>query len=333
VRLLSEADVARLVDGPALIAASAEAYRAIADGSAKTPLRTEFLRPEVGGVVFVMPSLIGERLFGLKVIANRADGAGGLATTALVLLMDAQSLEVLGLVAADLLTDYRTAAGLAAAVDALAPPRIETHALYGAGKLAGPSALLIQEVRPASTLLLVGRSRDRVERLAAELCADPRMAGVAVRTDVGADDAAAAADLVTCVTTATQPVFDGRHLRDGTHVTVGGAFHRGAREVDDAVARRARVFTDSMVACLERAGDLVQPLESGVMRRDQVEADIGAVLGGSYPFVRRAGDVTLFKSLGTAAQDLVTAEHLLAAARLQDLGVTFDPTGDRTALA
>ncbi|MFW5834757.1 MAG: ornithine cyclodeaminase family protein, partial [Pseudomonadota bacterium] len=264
------------------------------------------------------------RLFGLKLIANRTDEAGDLATTALVLLMDARTLEVRGLVAADLLTDYRTAAGLAAAVDVLAPPRVATHALYGAGKLAGPSALLIQEVRPAETLLLIGRTPQRVERLAGWLRAQPRFTGVTVRTDVGADEAAATADLVTCVTTATTPLFDGRRLRGGTHVTVGGAFHPGAREVDDAVAGRARVFADSMPACLERAGDLVQPLASGTMRRAQVEAEIGAVLAGSYRFVRSPGDVTLFKSLGAAAQDLVTAEHLLEAAERQGLGLTFD---------
>lgn len=328
MRLLSEADVLSLLEPKALINASAAAYRAIAGGSTVMPLRTEFIRPEIDGVIFVMPGMIGERLFGLKVIANRADGDGGLTTTALVLLLDAQSLSVLGLVAADLLTDYRTAAGLAAAVDVLAPADIRTHVIYGAGKLAGPSALLIQEVRQASTLLLVGRNRDRVERLADTLRAHARFAGVEIRADLGADEAAAAADLVTCVTSATLPVFDGRRLADGTHVTVAGAFHKGAREIDDAVARRARFFTDSMSACLQRSGDIVQPLEAGVIHREQVEAEIGAVLAGQYAFDREPGDVTVFKSLGTAAQDLVTAEQLLEAAEAAGRGISFalDPT-------
>lgn len=315
MRILSERDVLALIEPRRLIDASAAAYRAIAEGRADIPLRTEFIREDVGGVVFVMPGLIGEHLLGLKLIANRRARTGdGMETTALVLVLDAQSLEVRGLVAADALTDYRTAAGLAAAVEVLAPPAIRTHALYGAGKLAFPSALLIQVVRPAQTLLLVGRTPERVDALHDALRAHPLFAEVEIRRDAGADEAAAAADLVTCVTSATAPVFDGRKLRAGTHVSIGGAFHAGAREIDDAVIGRARVFTDVMSACLERAGDLVQPLASGVLRRERIEAEIGAVLAGTVPFARGRDDITVFKSLGAAAQDLVTADEILGEA-------------------
>ena len=328
MRVLSERDVLALIEPRRLIDASAAAYRAIADGSAEVPLRTEFIRDDVGGVVFVMPGLIGDHLLGLKLIANRRARVGtGVETTALVLVLDAQSLEVRGLVAADALTDYRTAAGLAAAVDVLAPARTPTHALYGAGKLALPTALLIQEVRSARTLCLVGRTPARVEALAAALRAHPAFAAVEVRTDLGADDAAGAADLVTCVTSAEAPVFDGRRLRAGTHVTIGGAFHAGAREIDDAVIGRARVFTDVMSACLERAGDLVRPLASGVLTRDRVEAEIGAVLAGTVPFARAPDDITVFKSLGAAAQDLVTADDLLTAAATAARGTVVDLGG------
>jgi len=324
MRILSERDVMALIERERLIAAAAAAFRALSTGRANVPLRTEFIREDVGGVVFVMPGLIGDELLGLKLIANRRRSDDGMTTTALVLLLDAQSLDVRGLVAADVLTDYRTAAGLAAAVDALAPAERRTHALYGAGKLALPSALLIQTVRPARELLLVGRNPERTQRLADALRREAAFAEVEIRTDVGADEAAARADLVTCVTSAERPVFDGRRLRPGTHVTIGGAFHAGAREIDDAVAGRARFFTDVMSACLERAGDLVQPLASGVLDRARVEAEIGAVLAGDVPFRRAPDDVTVFKSLGAAAQDLVTADRLLLDAERAGRGVVVD---------
>jgi len=324
MRLLSEADIRALFDPEAAIDSSARAYAALARGSAHIPSRTEILKPEVGGVIFVMPGLIDEQVFGLKLIALR-DGPEGELFVSMVMLFDARTLQPLGLVSSEFLTDYRTAAGIAAAPRTLARPEAEVHAIYGAGRLAGPSARLVQRVRPIKRVLIVGRSADRRDSLIAELRADPAMAGcqiVAAEPDAAAEEA----DVVTTVTTSPSPVFDGSRLRPGTHVNLGGAFRPSTRESDDNVARRGRWFYDASV-CLERAGDLVIPIGSGMLEPARVVGEIGAVLVGKISGRRNATEITVFKSLGTAAQDLDLVNELLQTAEANDIGARFDHRG------
>lgn len=324
MRLLSEADVRSMIDPEAAIASSAQAYVALAEGTAQIPPRTEILTPEVGGVIFFMPGIFQDRIFGLKLIALR-DGAEDQLSVSTVLLFDARTLQPLGLVASEFLTDYRTAAGIAAATRSLARPEARVHAVYGAGRLAGPSVQLVARVRPVERVLIVGRSAARRDRLIAELQADPALRHCRIEA-AEPDTAAAEADIVTTVTTSPAPVFDGSRLRPGTHVNLGGAFRPDTREVDDHVARRGRYFYDAPV-CLDRAGDLVLPLASGTLEPARLGGAIGAVLAGRAPGRRDATEITVFKSLGTAAQDLLLAADLLQTAARDDLGQPFDLRG------
>jgi len=326
MRLLSEADVRRLLDPDRAIRESVEAFRALSEGKVEVPLRAEIHRPDVGGVILVMPGLIRDSAFGLKIIANRTDAAtGAFETTSMVLLFDATTLQPLGLLSSDYFTDYRTAAGLAAATDALARPDARVMAVYGAGKLAEPSIRLIARVRPLDRLLIVGRTPARVQALMAALRADPPPGVGAIEDGVGADEAAAAADIVTTVTTAETAVFDGRRLRAGTHVNLGGAFKRANREIDDAVAARAVYYVDSLTSCLERSGDVCLALESGALSRDRLRGEIGQLFAGTIPGRQSADEITVFKSLGNAAQDLALGAALLR--RADGAGLTFDHLG------
>jgi len=326
MRLLSEADVRRLVDPDAAIRASAEAYRLLSTGAAEVPLRTEIPRPEVGGVVLVMPGLVRGRVFGLKIIGARTEGTadGAPETVSMVLLFDAETQVPLGMFAADDFTDLRTAAGLAAATDVLARPDAETMVVFGAGKLAGPSVRLIRRVRRLRRVLVIGRSPARLARLVAGLRADPELAHLAVEDAVPAEEAVPAADIVTAVTSSTTPVFDGRLVRPGTHLNIAGAYRPDMRELDDAIAARAHYYVDSAASCLERAGDLCQPLSSGVLTRDRLRGEIGLVFAGEVTGRRSVEEVTVFKSLGNAVQDLVLGEELLRDARG---GLDFDHLG------
>ncbi len=327
MKLLTEDDVSAILTPDLAIESSARAYSWLSRGEANIPPRTEFFRKAPTGVILVMPGLIGDQFFGVKVIANKQDSAapGGLITTALILILDADTLEPRGLVSADRLTDYRSAAGLAVATRALARPEASTHALYGAGKLSFPSALLIAHVRQIDRLLLVSRTQARVEALAERLRVLEAFGNTAIETTLGADEAAEQADIITTVTTSDTPVFDGTRVRPGTHINLAGAFHPGAREMDDAAAERASIFVDSMESCRARAGDIVQPLANGAITDVHIRGEIGAVLTGAIPGRRDQEEITAFKSLGNAAQDLATAQALIDQAKADGLGLSFDP--------
>jgi ornithine cyclodeaminase len=316
MKLLSEGALRRLLTPEMAVESSARAFINLSRGEILVPVRSEIMRPDGLGVVFAMPGYLPGRVFGLKVIATRAA-----ASAAMVLLFDTETLAPLGLLSADYLTDWRTGGGIAAATRLLAREESRVHVVFGAGRLAGPCARLVAHVRPIARTMIVSRTRARAEALAAELSAE----GIA--TVVSSDPACVAeADIVTTVTNSATPVFQGAALRAGTHVNLGGAFQPDTRETDDDLARRSLIWCDSTAACLARAGDLVQPLASGALDRARVMGDIGAALAGDLRGRIDEREITLFKSLGNAAQDICLAADALA---LHDLGVPeFDVQGD-----
>jgi ornithine cyclodeaminase len=120
------------------------------------------------------------------------------------------------------------------------------------------------------------------------------------------------ADIVSCATTATEPVVQGEWLQPGTHVDLVGGFTRAMREADDAAVARARVVVDTYAGALAEAGDLVVPIERGVITREHVVAELAELARGLRPGRTSAAEVTLFKSVGTALEDLAAAELVLA---------------------
>jgi ornithine cyclodeaminase len=313
LKLLSERVLRGLLDAGTAIESSARAFVALSRGEMLVPMRAEMRRPDGAGVIFAMPALLPGHVFGVKVIATHGERSA-----AMVLVFDSETLEPLGLLSADFLTDWRTGAGIAAATRLLARPEAAVHAVFGAGRLAGPCARMVASVRPVRLTLVVGRSPERAAALVAALRADGIAAEIADATG-----AAAEADIVTTVTNADAPVFPGAALRPGTHVNLGGAFRPDARESDDDLARRGLYWCDSAAACLARAGDLVIPLGAGVLDRARVIGEIGAALAGDLRGRGSAEEITVFKSLGNAAQDLCLAADVLG---LQLDGVpAFDP--------
>lgn len=316
--------MAGLIEPRRLIDWSDEAFRALSAGRANVPLRSELLRKNPDGVVLAMPALLDDRYLGVKVIGSVAAEACKNATTCLMLIWDAVSLRPLGLMSADAFNEHRTAAGLAAATRALARPDSTVHAIFGAGKLAFTAALYVAQVRPIGTVILVSRTPERVRKLAARLRADKRLAGIQVVTGLDRRSAVERANVITTVTTSSSPVFDGNHVRPGTHINLGGAFRPDARETDDAVALRASFWLDDARSCLERAGDLVMPLRSGALQRERIKGEIGAVLNGNAAGRTSSEEITVFKSLGIAVQDVALGAHLLRAAEAAGAGTLFD---------
>lgn len=327
MKLLSEAEVERLITPELAIESAAQAYAALSAGNAQVPQRMEIYRKNPTGRSLIMPGFVGGRVFGVKVGGYVLDGGdtGRRLSTGMILIWDARTLTPRGLLVSDRLNEHRTAAGMAAATRLLARPQCHTHTLFGAGKLSFTAALYIAQVRPHARLLLVGRTPSRVEALAEKVRAAPALAGITVETGYSPDDAVAEADIITAVTTSSAPLFDGARLRPGTHINLGGANEKTKREIDDTAARRAVFFLDTDGGCRTGSGDVAIPLATGVIGEDHIRGEIGAVILGRISGRRSDDEITVFKSMGVAAQDLCLGAALLDKAEAEGAGMDFDP--------
>ena len=323
--LLSEKVVDTLVTVDMAIETAVEAYSAFSDRSANIPLRAEVHRKNPTGIMLAMPGLVGDTI-GIKVNSSVVvgDDPDNRNTTAMLLIWDARTLRPRGLISGNQLNDQRTAAGFAAATRALARPDSHTHVIFGAGKLGFVTALYIAAVLPLDRIILCNRTASRAEALAARLRDDRRFAGIDIRTDIPSGDAVAQADVITTVTRSDTPVFDGRLVLEGTHINLGGANKPHQREMDDNVASRAAFWLDSEEGCRARAGDVIIPLAGNVITPSQVKGEIGLTLLGKLVGRTSPSQITVFKSLGIATQDLVLAARILSEAEKHGVGQTFD---------
>ncbi|MFL9823766.1 ornithine cyclodeaminase family protein [Rhodoplanes sp. SY1] len=331
MRLLSERDIERLIDPAAAIAASAEAYRRQAAGEMPAPGRLDVLRTDPKGGALVLAGHSFDHRFVVKTnihaYADAATDAAKPARTASsgLVLWDGVACVPLAHMATSSFNDHRTAAGFAAAAQMLVPPAPHTLAVFGAGKIAPATVLYLATVRRFARVVLVGRNVERARGLAAQLAARPELDGIDITVETDAATAATEADVIATVTTAETPIFPGDAVRSGTVVILGGGNRPTHREVDDGFMRRARVFVDHFDGATTRAGDLALTLASGVLRPEQIFGEIGAVLAsGEVPPMPPGLDITVFKSIGIAAQDVITAGMVYDRAVREGVGLEFD---------
>ena len=248
-------------------------------------------------------------LVGVKVVTFVPDNAtrGVPTINAAYLAFDRVTGEPRAMLDGDVLTARRTAAISALAARLLARPGSRRLAVLGAGQLAPAVVAAHAAVGGIEQATIWGRDPDRARAAAG---AAGELAGFEVATADDPESAVGAADIVVCVTGATAPVLHGRWLRPGCHVNLVGSFRGDMRESDDDVVRRATLFVDVPGAVV--AGDLAQPIETGVIRATDIAADLAALATGRHP--GRSGDdeITVFKSVGFAAADLATARLALA---------------------
>ncbi len=219
------------------------------------------------------------------------------------LLFDTESGAPLALIDAPALTAWRTAAASALAARHLARPESCRHLIIGAGALAPFLAKAHASVRPIRETVIWNRSRPRAEAVAAALRGDGLNATVA--DDL--EPAVGAADVVSAATLSATPLIEGRWLRPGTHVDLVGGFRPTMREADDETIRRARVYVDTRAGAMKEAGDITQPLASGVLAADAIRAELAELVRGEVAGRSSEGEITLFKSVGASIEDLAAA--------------------------
>lgn len=309
VRLLRAADIALVCPMDAAIEAVSAGFVALSAGRAATPVRLSVpLRQD--GIALAMPaSLAGAPLYSVKIVSvapgNTVRGRPVVAAT--VLLGDAETGELLALLDGAALTALRTGAAGGVAARALSRTDSGRVALFGAGVQARAQLQALCRVRPIRHVAVVTRDPAHAAAFRAWAAADPALAGVAVRA-ADPREGVASADIVVTATTSRTPVFDGRDLRDGTHVTAVGSFRPEMRELDEHTMRGALIVVDQRAAALAEAGEL-----RGSHDGDVVE--LGELIAGRAPGRTSERERTVFKSVGNAIQDLVVAALAFERAR------------------
>ena len=202
-----------------------------------------------------------------------------------------------------LLTRYRTAAASALAASHLAREDSRRHLVIGAGALSPLFARAMRAVRPIEETLIWNRTRPRAEAVVAELATH----GIEATIAPDLEAAVRSADIVTSVTGALAPFLKGEWLSPGTHVDLVGAFTPKMREADDDAIRRAKVYVDTRAGALKGSGDIAIPLKKKIIKATDIRGDLFELCRGRAKGRRRKDDITLFKSVGTAIEDLAAA--------------------------
>jgi len=300
MKLISAARVAELAPYGDLIEALRAGFRA----DIVTPVRHHHETSPVS-ILLLMPAW-SKAFTGLKTVVAKFDNAAkGLPTiTASYLLIDNDTGATVAMIDGTELTRRRTAAASALAASYLARPDASTLLMVGAGALAAHFVRAHAAVRPIRRVFIFNRSSDKAAALARELAADGFQAAVADEPE----SAARRSDIISCVTSSTAAIIKGSWLRAGTHVDLAGAFKPTMREVDGETVERAHVFVDTREGAIAEAGDLIQAEAEGRFSMARIEADLFDLCRGTARGRKTADEITLFKSCGTAIEDLAAAE-------------------------
>lgn len=283
------------------------ALRAAFIAGATAPLRHRHDLPQPDGTaaaLLLMPAWRGHDLLGVKLVSvfpgNRTRDLPAVASS--YLLCDPTTGRHLALIDGTEITGRRTVGASALAGSFLARPDAACLLVVGCGHIGSLLPAAWAAVRPIARVRVWNHRPAGAERLAARL----RDQGFAA---TAAPDLAAAvreADIVSCATLARTPLIRGAWLRPGTHLDLIGGFTPSMREADDEAVRRARVFIDTEAALAE-AGDLLDPIASGALRREDIGGDLAGLCRDLVPGRRSAAEITLFKSVGSALEDLAAA--------------------------
>ena len=322
--ILSRADLERLLTAREVVDALEAAFALSAAGRVEVPPRTA-LPVGADGVLLVMPASVsgeagGGQDLGSKLVSvypgNRARGHPTLYAT--YILMDGATGQPLALVEGTYLTALRTGATSALAARFLARRDARRVVCFGAGVQAGFQLSCLAAVLPIEHVDVVGRDPARARSFA-----DRMRSRLGIPVDVAGDPRTVArtADIVTCATTSCEPVVFGADLRPGTHLDLVGAFRAADREADTEAIRRARVVVDTYAGALEEAGDVLIPMKEGAISRDHVTAELAEVVTGARPGRTREDQITAFKSVGWALEDLATARLAYNRAVTQHVGI------------
>jgi ornithine cyclodeaminase len=304
MRVITAEEIDRTLTYPALIEALRAAFRA----DIKVPVRHHHA---IGNAtLLLMPAWSGgdqtaEPFLGTKIVTVFPDN-GKLSKPAVLgsyILMSGTTGEPLALIDGTALTRWRTACASALAASYLAREDASHLVMVGAGALAPYLVRAHASVRPIKRVTLWNRTRGRAVQAAFGLA----VGGIETEVTDDLELAVGDADIVSCATLSATPLVRGKWLKKGAHLDLVGGFTPKMREADDDAVRRARVYVDTRAGATKEAGDIVQPLKSGVLKKESIHGDLFELTRGKAKGRTGNMQITLFKSVGTAIEDLAAA--------------------------
>jgi len=320
VIVLSEHDVHSLLTMRECIDVMERALESLARGEVHNPLRNVIRAPDATGFLGLMPGYRGgdEPYYALKeVCVFPSNPARGLDThLGAVLLHSGDTGELLLVANASAITAIRTAAVSAVATRLLAREDAKMLAIIGAGVQARTHLEAIPIVRDISEVRIVSRTREKAEAIAKR---DER-----VRVVDSVEEAVRGADIITTTTSSREPVVKREWIADGAHINAVGSSIATARELDGATLAAASLFVDRRESTVNESGDYLFALREGAIAEGHIRGEIGEILIGNTKGRTSRGEITLFKSLGLAVEDLASAAFLYEKARELGAGASVE---------
>ena len=327
LKILKAEDIRRALTMPLAIQAVEEAFIHFSSGKAIIPLRTSITPDRSAGTTLFMPAYLPSLgALGAKVISIFPGNLPrGLPTIhALVLLLDPATGVPRGLLDGSALTAIRTGAASGVATKYLSRPEAAVVAVFGAG-IQGRSQLeAVCAVRPIRKAFIWDPLPERALAFSREMASRGNPFPRDIRVADSPGDALNAADIICTATTSSTPVFNDADVKPGTHINAIGSYEPHVQEIPAETVRRAKVVVDSIEAALAETGDLIIPLKAGHFTRGMIHGEIGQVASGEIAGRESKDEVTLFKSVGLAVQDMAVGHLALRAADELGLGRTIE---------
>jgi alanine dehydrogenase len=325
VLVLSRKDVESVLTMKDTLVAVENAFRELSLGTVEMPHRLTTRVNKYSGLIECMPAYIGGiDALGMKLISAYAENPAKHnlpMTLATILLDDPKTGALVAMMDGTFLTSMRTGAVCGVATKYLAREDSQTVGIFGTGTQGRTQLMGLKEVRKLREVKAYDVIPENSRKFAKEMT---ERLGIKVNPVTNPRDAVMGSDIVVTSTTSKVPVFNSNWLKDGAHVNAIGSHQPGTSELDEATIRRAKVVVDQKEACLKEAGDLVDLISKGAISADHIYGELGDLVTGKKKGRTNNTEITVFKSVGLAIQDIATAKTVFERAQAKGTGKTVE---------
>ncbi|QCX32766.1 ornithine cyclodeaminase family protein [Caloramator sp. E03] len=326
--LLTKEDIKKVFTMKDAIDAVKTAFKLYSEGKSVVPLRTNIDVPKFQGQSLFMPGYVEDlNSLGIKIVSVFPKNAQKNipSVPAKMILLDGTTGDVCCIMDGTYLTQLRTGAGSGAATDILSNKDSKIGALIGTGGQARCQLEAMLSVRELEEVRVYSLEYEKSCEFAENMQRELKEYNARIIPVKSSDEAVCDADIITAVTTSKSPVFDGKKVKKGAHINGVGSYTPNMQEMDEYIVSKAEGFyVDSKEAVLSEAGDIIIPINKGVITKDRIDGEIGELLTGKIKGRRSKEDITIYKTVGISVMDIVTAYKIYDKALQMGIGVFAD---------
>lgn len=325
--LLSKEDIKKVFSMKEAVEADKLAFQLVVEGKCDSPLRTNIQAPKYEGCFLFMPAYVEEldtaSLKVVNIFPHNID-QGIPSAPAQVLLINGKTGVVDAVLDGTYVTQLRTGAATGAAFDLLAKKECRIGALIGTGGQAAAQLEAMITVRSLEEVRVFDMNPERAKIFAEQMNEELKSYGTKIVAAVSSDEAVEGADLLVTVTPSSSPVFDASKVKEGATISCVGAYQPHMQEMDPAILTRAsKIYFDSEEAVLSESGDILIPLDEGMITKDDFTGDLGQVVKGEIPGRENDEEIIVFETVGVATQDLIAAKAIYEKAKEAGIGTVW----------